>query len=78
MPAKAKPKTRKAKRAKPEIFPPLTAEERVRMVKNGFTEEDIARDPGLRYAGVIGDDPDFFKPMQEYYRESRGRELFND
>ncbi len=61
MPTKAK--GRKTKSTKPQIVPPLTAEEKVRMARHGFTEEDIARDPGLRYAGVIGDDPDFFKPL---------------
>ena len=69
---------RKAEAAPPAVFPPLTAEEKARMVRHGLTEEDIARDPGLRYAGVIGDDPDFFKPLEEYYRETRGRELFSD
>lgn len=70
--------TRKPKTTTPQIVPPLTADERARMVKHGFTEEDVARDPGLRYAGVFAGYPDFFEPIEAYYRETRGRELFRD
>jgi len=73
MPTKAR--ARKTKSTKPPIVPPLTAEERVRMARHGFTEEDIARHPALRYAGIFADDPDFFEPLREYYRETRGRDL---
>lgn len=70
-----KPRARTRPAPKPDIFPPLTAEERARMVRHGLTEGDIARHPALRYAGVFKDDPDFFEPLREYYRETRGRDL---
>jgi len=71
-----KPKHRKPKTTTPQITPPLTADERVRMARYGITEEEVARDPGLRFVGVFADMPDFFEPIKQYYRETRGRELF--
>ena len=71
----AKTAVRRQPQPNPLITPPLTAEEKGRMVRNGFTEDDIARDPGLRYAGVFENDEVFYQTTAEYYRETRGREL---
>ncbi|MBI3923083.1 MAG: hypothetical protein HY318_16805 [Armatimonadetes bacterium] len=59
----------------PLIYPPLTPEEKVRMAKHGITEEEVARDPGLRFAGAFADDPEFMPMMREEFRRSRGREM---
>ena len=57
------------------LYPPLTPEEKVRMAKHGYSEEDVARDPGLRFMGAFKDDPDFMPMMREEFRRSRGREM---
>jgi len=59
----------------PLLYPPLTPEEKVRMAKHGYSEEDVARDPGLRFMGAFEDDPDFMPMMREEFRRSRGREM---
>lgn len=59
----------------PLIYPPLTPEEKVRMAKHGISEEEVARDPGLRFLGAFADDPEFMPLMREEFRRSRGREM---
>jgi predicted nucleotidyltransferase component of viral defense system len=71
----AKTAVRRQPQPNPLIVPALTADEKARMVRHGFTEEDIARNPALRYAGVFANDPWFFEPLRAYYRETRGRDL---
>ena len=59
----------------PLICPPLTPEEKVRMAKHGISDEEVARDPGLRFIGAFADDPEFMPMMREEFRRSRGREM---
>lgn len=53
----------------------LTEAEKARLATLGFTEEDVARDPLLRFAGAFADDPDFLPTLQRVFREGRGREM---
>jgi hypothetical protein len=71
----ASAKTEPAMSPAPLIYPPLTPDEKVRMAKYGISDEDVARDPGLRFAGAYADDPEFMPMMREMFRRSRGREM---
>ncbi len=53
----------------------VTKEEKARLAALGIGEEDVARDPTLRLAGIFADDPEFMPTMRRIFREGRGREI---
>lgn len=59
----------------PGLGKPLTEEEKQRLGELGLTEEEVARNAALRFAGVFADDPDFMPIMRQVFRASRGREM---
>ena len=60
-------------KARPAVL--LTEEEKARLATVAITEEDVAEDPTLRFAGIFADDPDFMPIMRRVFREGRGREM---
>jgi len=62
-------------RETPRLAVPLTEEEKTRLGELGITEEEVARSPGLRFAGIFADDPDFMPIMRKVFRKSRGRRM---
>ncbi len=61
--------------ATPLLCPPLTEDERTRLAQLGISEDEVARTPGLRFAGIFADDPDFVPALRKVFRKSRGRDL---